>query len=141
MGLVKWAEKELSRIEKDDEGMQNHINSQILDIVKVFSEQGHSGFSAGYALNILKRLLAWKPITPLTGEEKEWNEITDELDQNNRCSAVFRTSKNNSTAYFLDGKIFSDDGGKTWFTSKDSKVPVTFPYIVPEKPERIYLDK
>lgn len=138
--LVKWAEKELNRLVKNDDEMQQEINKDILEIVKVFSEQGHSGFSASYALNIITRLLDWKPIGALTGEEDEWIDVGNNTCQNNRCSAVFRRGKDNSTAYYLDGKVFSDDGGETWYTNQDSVVPVTFPYTVPEKPEYIILE-
>lgn len=142
--LVKWAEEELNLLVKDGDEMQQAINKDILEVVKVFSEQGHSGFSASYALNMIKRLLDWKPITPLTGEDDEWMEVEgwnkdDSTQQNKRCSAVFRKNFDNSTAYYLDGKVFSDDGGKSWFTNRDSFVPVTFPYVIPEKPERIIL--
>ena len=143
--LVEWAKSELDRLVKDDDELQKAINKDILEIVEKFSEQGHSGFSASYTLSIIKRLLDWKPITPLTGEESEWNDVPSYDDgsntqQNKRCSAVFRKNFDNSTAYYIDGKVFSDDGGKTWFTSRDSRVPVTFPYVVPEKPERIILE-
>lgn len=150
--LVDWAEAELERlVTNDDDGMQKAINKDILDVVKLFASQGHSGFSASYALNIIKRLLDWKPITPLTGEENEWCEVPEwdkgtHTQQNKRCSAVFRKNFDNSTAYYLDGKAFSDDGGKSWYMTGGaggkggSCISVTFPYVVPEKPEYIILD-
>lgn len=139
--IVDWAKCELDRlIENDEDGTQQLMNGDILEIVEVFSKQGHTGFTASYALGILKRLLAYKPITPITGEDSEWNNVGDRYQQNNRCSAVFRENNDNSTAYYIDGKVFSDDGGKSWFTNRDSRVPVTFPYYVPEKPEYIILE-
>ena len=140
--LVKWAENELERLVKDGDEMQIEINNDILQIVKTFAEQGHSGFSATYALGLLNRLLDWKPISPLTGEEDEWGEpyCDDNTQQNKRCSAVFRKNFDNSTAHYLHGKIFSDDGGKTWWSNIDSRVPVEFPYVVPEKSERVILN-
>ncbi|MEN2464937.1 hypothetical protein [Ornithinibacillus sp. JPR2-1] len=140
--LVNWAEKELNRLVENGDEMQLEINKDILEIVKVFSEQGHSGFSASYALNLIKRLLDWKPITPLTGEDDEWGESygSDNTQQNKRCYAVFRENFDNSTAHYLYGKVFSDDGGETWYSSRESNVPVTFPYVVPDKPEYIILN-
>lgn len=145
--LVDWAKNELYRLNKSGDEEQEMINNDILEIIKVFAGQGHTGFTASYALNIIKRLLDWKPITPLTGEDNEWNDVTEwddgrNLQQNKRCSAVFRENYDNSTAYYIDGKVFSDDGGKTWFTKggKESAVPVTFPYKVPEKPEYIIIE-
>lgn len=46
MSLVEYTESELARIPKDEDGMQDLVNRDILEIVKAFSEQGHSGFSA-----------------------------------------------------------------------------------------------
>lgn len=141
--LVKWAESELERIGGQDDELQQMMNKGVLDIVELFAEQGHSGFSAPYAIGLIQRLLDWKPITALTGEEDEWAEPfksdTENTQQNKRCSAVFRKNNDNSTAYYIEGKVFSDDGGETWFTNRDSFVPIEFPYTVPEKPERIIL--
>lgn len=138
--LVEWAKAELERIGDQDDEMQQIMNKDILQIIEVFSEQGHTGFSASYALNIIKRLLDWKPITALTGDDDEWVNVHDDTYQNKRCSSVFKKGKDNSTAYYIDGKVFSDDGGETWYTCRESHVPVTFPYVVPEKPERIILE-
>jgi hypothetical protein len=142
--LVDWAKEELARIGGQDDEMQQAMNRDILQIVETFSDQGHSGFSAGYALNIIKRLLNWKPILPLTGEDDEWGETykgdEEKTQQNKRCSAVFRKNYDNSTAYYINGKVFSDDKGESWYTDRNSFVPVTFPYDVPEQPERIILD-
>jgi hypothetical protein len=142
MSLLEWAKAELEQIGKDEDGMQDAINKNILEVVEVFSKQGHSGFSASYALGILKRLLDYKPITPLTGEDGEWSEPHEgSVQQNNRCYSVFRNNFDNSTAYHADAKIFSDDGGELWFTNRDSAVPIVFPYTVPEKAEKILIER
>lgn len=142
MSLVQHAENELNRLlvgceDPESKEMQEMINGNILEVVKVFSEQGHSGFSAGYAIRMISKLLNYKPITPLTGEDDEWNEVGTGVFQNKRCSEVF---KENGEAYTIHGRVFSDNGGRNWFTSVGSRVPVVFPYSVPDKPEYIYLD-
>lgn len=118
------------------------MNKNILDILEVFCDQGHSGFSASYLINALTRLMDWKPLSPLTGADDEWNTCygDKETEQNSRCSAVFRKKGDNSTAYYIHGKVFSDDGGITWFSGKESRVPVTFPFAVPDKPEYVYIE-
>ena len=75
MNITEYAKSELERLGKDDEGMQELINKDILEIVERFASQGHSGFSASYALSVLERLLRFKPLTALTGEEEEWNDL------------------------------------------------------------------
>ena len=138
MGLVEYAKSELARIGRDEDGMQDMINKDILSIVEMFSEQGHSGFSAGYALSVLDRLLRFKPLAPLTGEDDEWNEISHDTQQNKRCSSVFRNA--DGTAHDIDGIIVSDNGGITWFSSGRFRKEVTFPYTPPTHAERVYIE-
>jgi hypothetical protein len=74
----------------------------------------------------------------LTGEDWEWSDVRHNSDgsihyQNKRCSHVF---KDETGAYDINGKVFyewyTDENGekfKSHYTSRDSRVPVTFPYI------------
>ena len=142
--MNEWAQKELDLIleESDGDMMQSVMNEQVMEIIELFSSHGHSGTSASYAISVLSRLLTWKPLTSLTGDEDEWKDCLGDEDgtqQNLRCSAVFRRFNDNSTAFNVKGKIFSDDGGKTWFTNGNSHVPIEFPYWVPQQAERIIL--
>lgn len=142
--LVLHAERELDIIlnkceDEDGKEMQKMINQDILEIVEVFSNQGHSGFSASYAIGTIKKLLSYEPITPLTGNDEEWNKLDYNDDvkyQNKRCSRIFKDAK--GQAYDSEGKIFSDDGGKSWYQSKDSRVYIEFPYT--PHTEKIILD-
>ena len=137
--MVDYAKHELDRIKKDEYGMQERINNNILDIVKVFEDQGHSGLTAGYVIGMLYRLLKFLPITQLTGEDDEWNKIFDGKYQNKRCFSIFRDK--DGRAYDSEGKIFSDNGGYTWFTNRGSRVYIEFPYYPPDHPERVYVDE
>jgi len=137
--LVRHAYRELELIGGLEAESQQQMATHILDIVERFSEEGHSGFSAGYALSILKRVMAFEPVTPLTGEPDEWAEVMDGCFQNKRFSEVFKDGAD-AQAYWSQGRIFSDDGGKTWFVNRDSRVPVTFPWSMPER-ERVILEK
>ena len=130
----------------DDDGnyideMQEAICKHILELIEVFSDEGHSGSTAPYTVDLFKKLAMYEPITPLTGEDWEWTEIAREMSgsnngtlyQNKRCSRVF---KDDTGAYDIDGKVFYDwytnengDRHKSYYTSRDSRVPVTFPYV------------
>lgn len=138
MELIEYAKSELDRIGRDEDGMQDMINKDILSIVEMFSEQGHSGFSAGYALSVFDRLLRFKPLTPITGEDDEWNEILNGKQQNKRCSSVFRNA--DGTTCDIDGIVVSDNGGITWFLSGRFRKEVTFPYEPPTHAERVYIE-
>lgn len=135
--MINWAKNELSRIEHDAEGLQDRVDKNILDLLEVFVNQGHSNISASYVLSIFDRLAHFRPLTPLTGEDDEWNEVGHGCWQNKRYSAVFK--EEDGKAYNMEGKIFSRDNGETWFCNKDSRVYINFPYYVPDKPEKVYL--
>jgi len=136
-------------LEKSDEdGMQKAITDDILEIINLFREYGFGKDEA----QKLSRLMDWKPIVPLTGGDDEWSLCTecnrdgDSVEQNMLCSAVFRHNHDSSTAYYIDGRVYSDNGGHSWFTGNHpsgvikSRTPVTFPFWVPDKPEYIYLN-
>lgn len=111
----------------DPDSMNRDMAEHILRMVKAFSEEGHSGFSARYAVNLLEKLLRFEPLAPLTGKPMEWSEpINNEGTlQNKRASHVFKDA--DGQAYDIQGKVFREPDGCT-FTSGDSRVPVTFPY-------------
>lgn len=134
----EWhAERELALLLKEDptDEMQIAINKHILKMVREFAKEGHSGFSASYATSILTKLLKHEPILPLTGEDSEWNNVTDSdedgstLYQNNRCSRVFKTVSKDGDVYCydIDGKVFKYPSGAC-YTSIKSRTEVTFPY-------------
>lgn len=120
--------------------VQGMICENIIDLLKVLSSQGHSGTSASYVIKYFTALADFKPIVPLTGEDWEWNCISDETSnekyQNKRCSSVFKDSdKFGGKPYDIDGKVFwewrrSKDGDiyKSAYTSYDSFVQIEFPY-------------
>ena len=145
-GLVEFAEGELNLLLKsckDSESLktQKAVNDDILDIIKLFSSQGHSGFSAGYSLNILKRLLDYKPLSAITGDEDEWEQLNYSPDlayQNKRCTSLFRDE--DGKVYHVEASIFSDDNGHTWYNCKESREYVELPYEVPAKPECVIID-
>ena len=141
--LVDYAKSELDLAFPPEtrDNMQEFINNNILEIVKVFSDQGHSGMSASYVISKLTRLLKFKPLTPLTGEDSEWRDTYGNHQQNIRYSSVFREDKDNNKAYDIDAKVFSDDNGKSWYTNINSRAHITFPYMPPDKPEYVLVNK
>lgn len=144
MSLVQYAESELDRIGMVDDGdMNGAMRKHLVHMVKEFSEEGHSGFSASYAINCLKRLLNFKPLSPLTGEDDEWADVSEisgnTLYQNKRCYSVF---KDKDGAYDTNGKVFwewctnkeTGEQFKDYYTNKEGHIRITFPYTVPDEP-------
>jgi len=127
--LVKHAEREFRVLGwPGDCEMQQMVCDNLLELLEAFSGQGHSGSSAPYVINLFERLAKFEPISPLTGEDSEWNNTGDGLFQNNRDGEVFKDEKG---AYWAFGKIFRDNDGCA-YTSMDSRVPIAFPWTRPD---------
>ncbi len=138
--MLEWAKKELDLIGLTDEDSYNGMmRKHLLHMVEEFCEEGHSGFSANYAVNILSKLFKYEPLSPLTGKDDEWNNISDFSGkpwfQNKRDTRVFKDSKD-SKAYFIDGIVFyniikdeeTGEERKSYFTCGKSRVEIEFPY-------------
>lgn len=92
-------------------------------ILRIFFETWHSG-AVWEMAPALMRLIAGKPLTPLTGGSTEWHRPipSPPMWQNNRCSSVFKV----------------DDGPRPPFKFRyyDIDNPAwngTFPYLPPSK--------
>lgn len=143
---MNWAERELEaagyHADDPEDGPNKWLREGTLELLKVFGAQGHSGGSAPFAISLFETLASHKPLTPLSGDDSEWVEVDEDgLCQNNRASDVFKDA--DGQAYQIDGIIFwewytdeeTGEKSKVYFTSRESRVPVTFPYTIPEKPE------
>ena len=136
MSLIAFAKSELDHIgmvENHEDEMNRQMRAHILLMVQTFADEGHSGFSAQYALNCLTKLLAFEPLCPLTGEDSEWSVVEEgdkPLRQNKRCSRVFKSA--DGSAYDSEAIIFVDPEGNT-YTSRDSKLDIKFPYTPTRK--------
>jgi hypothetical protein len=125
-----WTDKEGNFTDE----MQKLMCRQVLELLELFFEHGHSGASIPYAINLFKKLASFEPLTPLTGEDWEWSKIGENRCQNKRCSHVFRDA--DGRAYDIEGKIFRDKNGSCW-TNTESRVFINFPYT----PKREYIDR
>ena len=125
--------------------MQALICANVLDLLNVFDKQGHSGSSAPYAISMFNRLVDFKCIGPLTGEDSEWYDTGHDVYQNRRCSSVFKDKKTGE-CYDIDGKVFwewntsFEDGKpyKSYYTNGGCHTPVTFPYHPPKEAVKVY---
>ena len=149
---IMKAYDELHRLELTiDQKQTEHLLAQkqatlnVLQLLKVFANQGHSGFSAPYILDLFRDCALFRPLTPLTGEDDEWVAIDeddnpDHPEENIRDYGVFRKNHDNKTAYYIDGIYFKEPGGG-YFSCKESAIPVTFPCNAKDlKPRYFALD-
>ena len=115
-------------LDDKEEGPNKWIVENLMDLLRVFATQGHSGSSAPYCVNVFEKLARYKPLCPLTGEPDEWNEVGDGVWQNRRANNVFKQADRfNGQAYNLDGRVFREPSGAC-YTNRESMTPVTFPY-------------
>ena len=109
--LTPYAEDELKRAglfdkDSDYDGM---IGLAVLELIKVFAKQGHSGFSAAWVRYLFNKLSNFQTITPLTNNPDEWMDVTDRnsdgkpLYQSRRNPCVFHRGDPN-LMYHVDGK-------------------------------------
>lgn len=100
MSLLEHAERELKEVglfdkNSDYDGM---LGEAVLELIRVFANQGHSGMSARMTLDIFNKLVRFKTLTLITSNPDEWEKISAD---------IWQLKKQNS--------VFSKDGGKTWY--------------------------
>lgn len=129
--LVRHALTELQAAGHFDGDRMNALAANdAVDLIRVFSSQGHSGFSAGFMRHLFGELAAYKPLSPLTGADNEWFDHGDGMPagrfQNRRASHVFKDTVN-GLAYDINAVVFEEPDGAR-FTGRYSRQFVTFPY-------------
>lgn len=168
----KRLETELDILRKNSEDGTLVIDDYIEPLNKIyeiFSSQGHSGFSAPYysrnIINGIKCMLEHDILSPLTGDEDEWNiasfdgwntiaitddnetkkeadeiqklldDATDIVYQNKRLNGVFKHG-NNIT--YQDAIVWREDG--VTFTGEVEGINSTQPISFPFTPKTFYID-
>lgn len=81
MSILEWAKKEVALANHQDgttasteneDTMDDYVSGCYASALKALSalaEDGHSGMSIGITMSVLNRLVAWKPLTPITEED------------------------------------------------------------------------
>lgn len=96
--LRDHAVREMELAGVDDDIYGDMTSKAVLELIDVFDKQGHSGMSGSLILSIFNQVVQFKNLAPLTNDPTEWNEVGDNVWQNNRNS-----------------EAFSSDGGKTYY--------------------------
>lgn len=110
MTLVQHAKNELHLAgmwdaDSDYDGM---IADAVLELVKTFASQGHSGFSADYTLELFSKVARWKTLTPITDDPRTWNLIDAEMAGR---EGLYQSTRSPD--------CFSYDGGATYWSTED----------------------
>jgi hypothetical protein len=106
--LVKHAERELREagLFDSESSYGGMLGDAVMELVKVFAAQGHSGCSAGMTIDVFRIVARYGLLNPMknpmqTGEYME----VGHLSSDNR--PMYQSTRKSS--------VFSDDGGKTWY--------------------------
>ena len=117
-GLVDFAKTELTKAglfdkDSDYEGM---LGNAVMDLMKVFASQGHSGFSAQLTRELFNLVSDYKPLSPLTDNPDEWMEVGDQMPPRTPGGegSVWQSRRN--------PEAFSEDSGKTYYLLSDMDV-------------------
>lgn len=120
MGLIEHAktELEIAGLFDKDSDYEGAIGKAVMELIEVFSKQGHSGMSAPYVVSIFEKLANFKPLLGITGKDEEWGAVRDlGIDgswyQNKRCSAIFKDGKD-GRPYYIDAIVKRDQNGTCW---------------------------
>lgn len=120
------------------------MKADVMELIETFAKQGHSGGSAGYCISLFEKLARYETLSPITGEDHEWVEVSEDYEnqrlfQNRRAGEVFKTidrDTGETECYQIDYYIFREPDG-CCFTSRDSRKQITeWPY----EPSREYID-
>lgn len=112
MSLVEHAERELraAGLFDEDSDYDGMLGPAALDIVRVFADQGHSGFSAALTTDIVTRLMRYEALTPITDDPDEWMHIADDV-----------AGQPNLWQSTRQPDLFSHDGGRSWYSVDDPR--------------------
>lgn len=99
-------ELRLAGLFDDDSDYDGDLGRSTMELMDVFSKQGHSGMSAHMVVDLFTKLAMFKNLTPLTSDSSEWTDRSDESGQ-----PFWQNKRRSST--------FSTDGGKTWYDLED----------------------
>jgi len=149
MSLVKHAQVELEMagyLDKDSayDGM---LGPAVIELMEVFAKQGHSGMSASIVRSVFHTLADFKPLGPITGEDKEWNDISDHSPapdglmsyQNKRCSEIFKDGKDGKP-YTIGAIVWQ--GQESWdsFTGRVEDIGCAHYIKLPFTPKTFRID-
>ena len=151
MNTYDWAKNELKLArEKGDYGDICYYAAE--QLLEVFKEQYHSGYSAIVICSIFERLVKGKPLTPIKDEKDQWHNaytifspLVPSLDvekfpekhyQHKRMSSLFKHVASDGTVSYHDNdrvKAYDQDG-VTFSTAHIDDIineyfPITFPYM------------
>ena len=107
------------------EPLAKSVLGAVMLSVDVLSDHAVKDVIPEHITDLLFKVLDHLPLSPLTGDEKEWEYKSPGLEVNKRCPRVIRED---GVAYDTQAVMFEHPDGYQNFNAK-SKQPITFPYV------------
>lgn len=102
------------------------LRKDLIQLVQIFAEQGHSGFSASYLVAMLTKILRFQALSPLTSDPDEWVDQSLLLNGNEKGQTMHQNIRNS--------EAFSYDGGKTYYlVGQKKKLPYSIYMKLPKR--------
>lgn len=136
--MYKWAEREfkLSENHHNEDGSLDSIATDAMKLFAVVDYISDTSYSTIATVSLVLDLTKFRPITPLTGNDDEWMEVSEGIFQNRRCPHIFKNKDLfEGKAYNSEAIVFREPDG-CCYTSVNSRGIVEFPYIV-QPPEYV----
>lgn len=113
MILEKFAEEEMKRagLYDKDSDYGGMLPKAVMALIKAHAAQGHSGMSHSITLSIFNKVVNFKPLTPITNDPSEWTDVSGYGAPQD--AALWQCNR--------DSALFSNDGGKTYYSVDDLK--------------------
>jgi len=105
-------ELELAGLFDKDSDYDGMLGEAAMELIGLFSWQGHSGFSAGIVRDIFNRLANYETLTE--NDHSLYNDVSE----------MYGHPEGTNFQCSRDSKYFSDDGGETWYNVEDKTMYV-----------------
>lgn len=160
MSMQEWAKKEIEMLVQGKEEIIQRMSGDYgvacykgaLEAFEVLCGQGHSGYSICFTKQILNRLIAGKPLTPIEDTEDVWNLVEhNEVRKSYQCkrmSSLFKDVYADGTIEYHDNDCcvcVDKNTGSTYSSGLVRSIykemyPITLPYMPSSIPDRIYCE-
>lgn len=148
MSLLEHAKQELKLLgykpldEEQDDGRNKWMQENVLELLEVFSRQGHSVGSAYCCIGMFEKLAKLETLSYITGKDDEWIDLGGYY-QNRRLSSLFKDSKS-ATPYYIDAIAWKDEDGLSFtgsaFNNEGKKICSRQFIRLPFMPKKFYID-
>lgn len=120
MSLIEHAKRELELLDwTDDKKIYKGLLSEaVLELIEVFSNQGHTGASASVVLPVFMKLARWENLTPITSNPDEWMHIADKKLSPTQSRPLYQSLRNPN--------FFSHDNLQTYYSVDEPKKILKF---------------